>query len=736
MIKATNLNKYFFRRKKNEIHVINEVSLELPDKGLIALFGPSGGGKTTLLNVLGGLDRADGKIEFFGNEFNHYSMRKWDKIRTYDIGYVFQNYLLVEELSVYENIKLTLDMIGMTDKEMIDSRIEYVLEAVGLKNYKRRRASQLSGGQQQRVAIARALAKNPKVIIADEPTGNLDSKNTVEIMNIIKTISKDKLVLLVTHERDVANYYADRILEIKDGKVISDNENAGNKTFNFAHESDIYLKDMPTQSLSNENVNINLYGNFENKKIRLISKSGTIYIDFGDSKERVIILDQNSETKIYDQSATDFKTVEKLEFDYDKYYEEPKYKKYRAFIPFKRALVLAFNQLINFSRRRRFLIIGFLFAGALIAVMTSLLVIATDERNTQLSNPAEEISVFLNGFESKDVTLAPGFKDLLPEYDITLQYSGAVFDQNIYSQSWGNEIPVASSNLVFSGLRKANIIYGREINEENSGEILLDMYTVKQLINNTFYIAIGYKEKDIIGEKFTFNDIELTVVGITNHNYMYITMRKADYINNLYNKNDFNYNTYKVLTYEEKLDHYNKLTGSRVVYSTTPELAYKYFVGDDEDNPDIKASWTYVEQKEMLDNSLRTVYQTIFTVILVAAGLTWLSLFFIIRSNLFSRIDEIKVYRALGIRRFEIVKIFAVEVFVLTTVSTVIGFIATTIYMSRMDVFQSLNMVTSTLPTSIIAIIIIYVFNIAFGTLPVILLMRRTPAGIIAQAEA
>ena len=215
MIKVSNLNKYFFRHKKNEIHVINNVSLDLPEKGLIALFGPSGGGKTTLLNVIGGLDKAKGSIMYNDQNYSNYNMSKWDQMRTHDIGYIFQNYLLVGELSVYENIKMTLEMIGIKDKELIDNRIDYLLESVGLKNYKRRRASQLSGGQQQRIAIARALAKNPKVIIADEPTGNLDSRNTVEIMNIIKKISEDKLVLLVTHEANIANTYADRIIKIE-----------------------------------------------------------------------------------------------------------------------------------------------------------------------------------------------------------------------------------------------------------------------------------------------------------------------------------------------------------------------------------------------------------------------------------------------------------------------------------------------------------------------------------------
>ena len=169
MIKARNLNKYFFKNKKNEIHVINNVSLDLPEKGLIALFGPSGGGKTTLLNVIAGLDKSKGELSYNGVDYSNYKMHKWDLMRTHDIGYIFQNYLLVEELSVYDNIRMTLEMVGIKDKEQIDKRIAYVLKSVGLEKFERRRAGQLSGGQQQRIAIARALAKNPKVIIADEP---------------------------------------------------------------------------------------------------------------------------------------------------------------------------------------------------------------------------------------------------------------------------------------------------------------------------------------------------------------------------------------------------------------------------------------------------------------------------------------------------------------------------------------------------------------------------------------
>ena len=128
-------------------------------------------------------------------------------------------------LSVFDNVAFVLKMIGIQDKNEIETRVNYILKQVGMYRFRKKRSTQLSGGQQQRVAIARALVKNPKVIIADEPTGNLDSKNTLEIMNIIKSISANKLVVLVTHEKELANFYGDRIIEIKDGKIINDDQN-------------------------------------------------------------------------------------------------------------------------------------------------------------------------------------------------------------------------------------------------------------------------------------------------------------------------------------------------------------------------------------------------------------------------------------------------------------------------------------------------------------------------------
>ena len=199
MIKIEKIDKYFNRFRKNKLHVIDNTSLEFSDNGLVALLGPSGSGKTTLLNVVSGLDTVDkGKIYINGKRITRRTQNYVDKVRNLNIGYIFQDYKLIEDKSVYDNVAIVLKMLGIKDKNEIDKRVTYVLDKVGMLRYKRRPCNMLSGGERQRVGIARAIVKNPNIIIADEPTGNLDSKNSVEVMNIIKAISKDRLVLLVS----------------------------------------------------------------------------------------------------------------------------------------------------------------------------------------------------------------------------------------------------------------------------------------------------------------------------------------------------------------------------------------------------------------------------------------------------------------------------------------------------------------------------------------------------------
>ena len=148
-----------------------------------------------------------------------------------------------EGAKVYDNVALVLRMLGIKNKEEIKKRVYYCLEKVGMYRYKNRLAGMLSGGERQRVGIARAIAKAPDIILADEPTGNLDSKNSLEVMNIIKAISKEKLVILVTHEKDLAEFYASRIIEIQDGSIVKDYENKHENELDYRIENKFYLKD-------------------------------------------------------------------------------------------------------------------------------------------------------------------------------------------------------------------------------------------------------------------------------------------------------------------------------------------------------------------------------------------------------------------------------------------------------------------------------------------------------------
>ena len=171
MISLKNVNKYYNRHKKNEIHIINNTSLEFENMGLVALLGVSGSGKTTLLNAIGGLDKVNkGKIYINGKKITHRTSHNVDKIRNLNVGYIFQDYKLIDNLTVYENVAIALKMIGLKDKEETRKRVNYVLECVGMYRYRNRPAKMLSGGERQRVAIARAIVKNPNIIIADEPT--------------------------------------------------------------------------------------------------------------------------------------------------------------------------------------------------------------------------------------------------------------------------------------------------------------------------------------------------------------------------------------------------------------------------------------------------------------------------------------------------------------------------------------------------------------------------------------
>lgn len=220
MLVVRNLKKIYKTKKGADVHALDGVTLQFPEKGMVFLLGKSGSGKSTLLNVCGGLDApTDGEIIVKGRSSKDFTQSDFDSYRNTYVGFIFQEYNILNEFSVEDNIALALELQG---KPKDKKAVAELLKQVDLEGYAKRKPNTLSGGQKQRIAIARALVKSPEIIMADEPTGALDSNTGKQVFETLKKLSKDKLVLVVSHDREFAEQYGDRIIELKDGKVISD----------------------------------------------------------------------------------------------------------------------------------------------------------------------------------------------------------------------------------------------------------------------------------------------------------------------------------------------------------------------------------------------------------------------------------------------------------------------------------------------------------------------------------
>lgn len=216
-------------------HALDDVTISFRDQEFVAILGPSGSGKTTMLNVIGGLDRYDkGDLIINGKSTKNFKETDWDAYRNNTVGFIFQNYNLISHLSIMDNVELGMNLSGVSKKERHEKAVAALTE-VGLKDHINKRPNQLSGGQMQRVAIARAIANDPDILLCDEPTGALDTETSVQIMKLIKKLSKDRLVIMVTHNPELAKEYATRIVNFQDGKILDDSE-----PFNTKAEKDTF----------------------------------------------------------------------------------------------------------------------------------------------------------------------------------------------------------------------------------------------------------------------------------------------------------------------------------------------------------------------------------------------------------------------------------------------------------------------------------------------------------------
>lgn len=559
MIKITKLNKYFYHRKSNEIHVINDVSIQFPDTGLVTILGESGCGKTTLLNVLGGLDSFyNGTIEYDNNKIEKYSWRKMDKIRNDKIGYIFQNYLLLPQRSVFDNLKLLLNMYDISDSEK-EERIDYVLEAVGMLRYKRKNVSELSGGQQQRVAIARALVKSPSLILADEPTGNLDEKNTIQIMNIIKKISKNVLVILVSHEKNIATSYSDYIIEVSDGKITNQSNLDGKSSYKYEDDQNLYLKEFAYKKIENNNINLDFYSNEETKiNLQIVFNNGKFYIK---SSNDVVFVDKDSEIKMINEHKKDLIASEEIE---QNNFELKTISSSKSpGLSFKERISLALSNLKKLKKRTLFLRFPLFIISVLIMVSVQSVITASNIDRKAITNIDSRIyNISLekgNARLNKDVHTF-GFKYFCKDFiannenielSINLNHSFRFILPN-FSQI-NNDIYRLEgfSTLTHEQLNEDSIIYGRMPTSYN--EVVIEKWVIEKTLENStiqnFMNISSFINKEI---KSSDGSLSFTIVGIADNN------ENTAYFNKWILMNIFPSNIKKEMQIFIPLSYYNK----------------------------------------------------------------------------------------------------------------------------------------------------------------------------------
>lgn len=807
MLSLKNVNKYFNRHRKNEIHVINNISLEFNDNGLVALLGPSGCGKTTLLNAIGGLDKIkSGKIYVNGKKISSKIDGKVDKIRNLNIGYIFQDYKLVDNMSVFDNVALVLTMLGIKDKNEVKNRVEYVLDKVGMLRYKRRPANMLSGGERQRVGIARALVKNPNIILADEPTGNLDSKNSLEIMKIIKSISKDRLVILVTHEVNLAKFYADRIIELKDGSIVKDYINKDKEDLDYAIDNNIYLKDFDKHDvIKDEDKLINIYLDDKDKiKLDIVVRNGNIYVN-SKSRDNIVVIDEDSNIELINDS---YKKIQ--ESDIDKYNfdlkDDGKKKRYSSIFNPISLITNGFKKVFDYSFLKKLLLLGFILSGMFIMYSVSSIASTINVKDEDFVTMNKNyLSVNLNKIKVDDYLKYEN----LDSVDYIIPGNSSVnfsVNYNDYYQSINIKDILSGSLSDINLIKDSDIVYGTMPKEIN--EVVVDKRSILSMFDETGYAnMIGVKNvSDMIGREIKIDTMDaFVIVGIVDLGSPSIYMNRSNFINvlsntknndtNMYiseeeigNQKIYDYNlevndielkkgNYPVNDYEVIVNIKNSDTmplnkyidtkvndkkllvvgyyfskdnmdaflvnNNTVKYDLISKSKDMVLVSKDKDKTinefrdmglNIEDSYS-VSRKKYIEGNKERVNTTLLVsgVILI---ISLVEVFLMIRASFLSRVKSVGIYRAIGVKKSDIYRMFYGEIIAITTIASVPGIILASYILKVLSNIKFLSKYfLVNFRIVLLSIIFVYIFNLIIGLIPVFNTIRRRPASILSRHD-
>ena len=812
MLRLENVDKYFFRHKSNEIHVINNTSLDFEEKGMVALLGPSGCGKTTLLNVIGGLDKVNsGNVYVNGQKITGRRAGKVDQIRNLNIGYIFQSYNLIDNMTVFDNVAMVLKMVGIKDKEEIREKVDYALELVGMYRYRRRFADMLSGGERQRVGIARAIVKDPSIIIADEPTGNLDSANTLEVMNIIKTISKEKLVVLVTHEETLANFYADRIIRLMDGKVISDNINDNAQALDYRIENKIYLKDLPNhRRFVDGKDELHLYDDGSSPmNLDIVIQNGNLFIRNRDELGRTEVIDHNSAVELVNDHYRAVTKEESQQHELDREKLKPRR-------PLKHSSILGpistirqgFKSVGNYHVLKKILLVGFLLSAVFITYSVSNIYGMLDLQDKAFVTDDKDYIRVMDKNVKVDDFLAyekdPNVNYALPG-DARVNFN---FAYDKYIQTSYGSAQLSGSLSSKEKLTESDIVEGRL--PEKRYEIVVDELCIDNLNQWGDASSAGYANgKEVLGKKVTIPNMKtFTIVGITDKQSPVIYVSPKDFINILANTQSqeeyYGYDEgmqggeeqgstlmdYKlkekdieiasgrlpeapyevIVSYDHIYDMYiNQLISPKVngqkltvvgfykgvkddiYFVTNDTIKYKLILESANVTIDPVDKKACQESLEATGAKVRDLYKynrnqyrkemfgTIKATLIVAGLVVLISLveiYLIMRASFLSRIKEVGILRAIGVKKSDIYRMFLGEILAITLIASVPGFLGMSYLVTKLQGISYMeDMFLYDTKTALTALILIFGFNIVFGLLPVMRTMVKKPAAILARTD-
>ena len=813
MIQLNNLHKYYNKGKQNEIHVINGTTLSLPERGFVCILGESGSGKTTLLNTMGGLDDfKQGSLSIAGETLQHYSSSKIDKIRTKHCAYIFQNYYLLQEHTVEYNIHLALDMYTLSEEEK-QSRIDYVLQAVDMQKYKKRVVSRLSGGQQQRIAIARALVKAPEIIFADEPTGNLDEANTMRVMQILKKVSETCLVVMVTHEKRLASFFADRIIHITNGRVDSDTVCETTGTCSYTKDATFYLHEYEERTIKSDNIHIHCYTN-ENDlpplTLRLIYDNGSYYLKADNATNITFLTDANDRQLLFEQRPV-LSEEEVEQFDYA--LEQLSSTKLPS-LSLKEIFRLAWQNLKLLGKQQFFLVVSFLvMAVLLVLTIADIMTLNSIDIRTAIHNDSHYLTVNVEKNKGAENLIYQQYFDTM--LDTLLEHVSAndiQFDFSTdlsYVYDHFTQIKDVSGLLTgycfapLSRLDESTLVYGRMPSAVN--EIVIDLRVLEnflsqdtilaQLIPNPQYfigkqLTVAKKdwtitvtgicdsgEPDIYLDKFTRLSLSSWVsqrtAGLSSlqqaipNEYTDITLAENEalvsesFLEQLRVSGHPEYfstslsKQYKVVGtfpddfpaevvlaeegYDEFLLHLIRQAKKFLLYTENKEAARNYFTNMDDTiheylqffitDPFAEELAVYEEARAIKLDARLVITITIFFVSLVV-------LYFSMKSNAVKNIQNIAVYRLLGIKKRSIALVFALETAFLTSYTSLPAILLTSAVLKFIASIPSLEM-TLVYPWSAVFGIVafLYVINCLAGILPIVGILKLPPAKLAAKYD-